>query len=150
MHDHVTLHVDAPPSAVWPIVSDPTRVGEFSPETLGAEWIDADGPRVGARFRGHVKRNGRGPMYWTECVVDVCDPEREFTFTVLFRGRRINTWSYVLDPRDGGTDLTESFRLEDTPFLRGYWAAFGRWRRQTNLENMRQTLERMRAVAERR
>jgi hypothetical protein len=49
---------------VWDLVSDVTRVGEFSPETFEAEWLGgASGPEVGARFRGHVRRNGRGPVY---------------------------------------------------------------------------------------
>jgi len=38
---------------VWDLVSDITRIGEFSPETFEAEWLgDATGPAVGARFRG--------------------------------------------------------------------------------------------------
>ena len=57
MHDSVTVHMDAPPEKVWALVSDVTRIGEFSPETFEAEWTgDATGPAVGARFRGHVLR----------------------------------------------------------------------------------------------
>ena len=59
MHDSVTIHMSAPPEQVWDLVSDVTRIGSYSPETFEAEWIDgATGPAVGARFRGHVKRNG--------------------------------------------------------------------------------------------
>ena len=62
MHDSVTVHMAAPPEQVWDLVSDVTRIGSYSPETFEAEWIDgATGPAVGARFRGHVKRNGIGP-----------------------------------------------------------------------------------------
>jgi len=149
MNDSVTVQMAAPVERVWALVSDVTRTGEFSPETLDAEWLGgATGPVEGARFRGHVKRNGRGPMYWTECVVDTCVPEREFTFTVMAGGQRVNTWSYLLEPRNGGTEVTESFALKDSPFTRIYWMAFGRWRRQTNIDNMRTTLERIRDVVE--
>ena len=56
-------------------MSDVTNIGKFSPETFEAEWIDgATGPAVGARFRGHVKRNGKGPTYWTTCTVSECEP----------------------------------------------------------------------------
>jgi hypothetical protein len=59
MRGSVTVHMDASPDRVWELVSDVTRVGEFSPETFEAEWLGgASGPEVGARFRGHVKRNG--------------------------------------------------------------------------------------------
>lgn len=149
MHDSVSMDMAAPPAAVWALVSDVTRTGEFSPETLECRWMGgATGPATGARFRGHVKRNGRGPMYWTVCVVDVCEPEREFTFTVLAGSRRVNTWSYRLEAIDSGTRVTESFRLAQSPVLSAYWALFGRWRRRTNVRNMTITLERIRAVVE--
>lgn len=50
----------ATPERIWESVSDVTKIGRYSPETFEAEWLDgATGPVVGARFRGHVKRNGR-------------------------------------------------------------------------------------------
>jgi MFS transporter, PAT family, beta-lactamase induction signal transducer AmpG len=61
MRGSVTVHMAAPADVVWEVVSDVTRIGEFSPETFEAEWVDgATGPALGARFRGHVKRNGVG------------------------------------------------------------------------------------------
>ena len=45
--------VDAPVDAVWSLVSDVTRTGEWSVECRGVEWLDgASGPVKGARFRG--------------------------------------------------------------------------------------------------
>ncbi len=42
--------IDAPAAIVGRVVSDITRIGEFSPEAFEAAWIDgADGPVVGAR-----------------------------------------------------------------------------------------------------
>ena len=50
--------MDAPAQRVWELVSDVRNTGRFSPETFDAEWLDgATEPAVGARFRGHVKRN---------------------------------------------------------------------------------------------
>jgi uncharacterized protein YndB with AHSA1/START domain len=149
MHDSVTVHIDAPPAAVWALVSDVTRIGEYSPETFEAEWLDgADGPAAGARFRGHVKRNGWGPVYWTTCVVTAAETEREFAFTVGPPERAMNSWRYVLEPVDGGTDVTESFQLTDKLPFRVYWALLGHWRGRTNREGMRTTLERMKAQLE--
>ncbi len=148
--ESVSVKMDARPETVWALVSDITRTGEFSPETLEAEWLDgATGPAVGNRFRGHVKRNGRGPMYWTECVVDVCDVDTEFTFTVVLNDRRMNTWSYKLVATDDdGTEVTESFELQDSLSNRVYWKLLGPLRRQTNIRNMNTTLDRIRAVVE--
>jgi hypothetical protein len=139
----------APPEQVWALVSDVTRIGEFSPETFEAEWLDgATGPEVGAQFRGHVKRNGKGPIYWTACTVTACEPGREFAFGVGSPGKPMNTWRYELRPAGSGTEVTESFQLSDMPALRLYWALFGWTRGRTNVNGMRTTLERIKAVAE--
>jgi hypothetical protein len=150
----VTVHIDAPAGRVWELVSDVTRIGEFSPETFEAEWLDgADGPRAGVRFRGHVRRNGVGPVYWTTCTVLVADPEREFAFAVNGPGgTTVNTWRYRLAPGpDGiGIDVTESFQLPRTPPTVLYWLLAGPFRLRTNLNGMRATLERIKAIAEER
>ena len=143
------MYMAAPADRIWDLVSDVTRIGEFSPETFEAEWVGgATGPDTGARFRGHVKRNGKGPVYWTTCTVVACDPGREFAFGVGADDKPLNTWRYVLTPADGGTDVTESFELSPVPLLRLYWALLGWTRGRTNINGMRTTLERMKVAAE--
>lgn len=150
MHDSVTVHMDAPPEKVWELVSDVTRIGRYSPETFEAEWLDgAAGPAVGARFRGHVKRNGKGPIYWSPCTVITCEPGREFSFGVGARDKPpLNVWRYRLEPAGDGTDVTESFQLADRAWLRLYWKLLGWARGRTNRDGMRTTLERIRAEVE--
>lgn len=154
MRGNVTVRIQANPERVWDLVSDITKTGEYSPETFEAEWSDgASGPALGARFRGHVKRNQRGPTYWTTCVVTACDRPREFAFDVLAgksATKALNSWRYVITPVDGGaSDVTESFELADGWLTRAYWAVAGRARGRTNERNMRATLENIKAVAER-
>jgi uncharacterized protein YndB with AHSA1/START domain len=149
LSDSVTVHMAAPPAAVWDLVTDVTRIGEFSPETLEGRWVGgATGPAVGARFQGHVKRNGRGPMYWTTCRVLACEPPREFVFAVEAAGKAVNTWGYRLEPVDGGTAVTEFYRLTPALPLRIYWTLLGALRSRTNRDGMRTTLERIKAVVE--
>jgi uncharacterized protein YndB with AHSA1/START domain len=149
MRGSVTVVMAAPPDVVWDLVSDVTRIGEFSPETFEAEWVDgATGPAVGARFRGHVRRNGIGPVYWTPCKVTACVPGKEFGFAVYGGGRPINNWHYALRPVDGGTEVTESFQLARSGPTKVYWTLLGWARGKTNEKGMRQTLERIKAVAE--
>jgi hypothetical protein len=140
----------APADKVWDLVSDITRTGEFSPETFDADWLGtATGPAIGVKFRGHVNRNGWGLKYWTLCRIVACEPGREFAFTVLGPGGiPVNTWSYRFEPVDGGTDVTESFRLHDLLPLRLYWLVAGRARGKTNREGMRETLNRIKVVVE--
>jgi uncharacterized protein YndB with AHSA1/START domain len=149
MHDSVTVHMAAPPERVWALVSDVTRIGEFSPETFEAEWLDgATGPAVGAKFRGHVKRNGKGPIYWVTCTVLASEPGREFTFGTAGKTEPLNVWSYKLESSGDGTDVTESFTLANKLLLRVYWAVLGWARGPTNRNGMRTTLERIKAVVE--
>ena len=149
MHDSVTVHMAAPADRIWELVSDVTRIGSYSPETFEAEWLDgATGPSVGARFRGHVKRNGKGPVYWTTCTVLACTPGVEFAFGVGSAATPINVWRYRLEPSGDGTDVTESFQLADKAPVRLYWALLGWARGKTNRNGMRTTLERIRAEVE--
>jgi ligand-binding SRPBCC domain-containing protein len=150
MHDSVTLHVDAPPEEVWALVSDITNTGRFSPETFEAEWLDgATEPAVGVRFRGHVLRNGRPPAYWTVCRITECERGKVFAFDVVGPGdRAANTWRYEFAAADGGTDVTESFRLPENVLTKAYWAVLGRARGRTNRRGMQETLERIKAAAE--
>src|SRR3954468_19888171 len=99
MQGSVPVHMDATPEAVWALVSDVTQIGRFSPETFEAEWLDgATGPALGGKFRGHVKRNQKGPIYWTTCEVTESEPGRVFEFQVLTGGKPTNTWRYEIAP----------------------------------------------------
>jgi hypothetical protein len=149
MRASVTVHMNATPPKVWDLVSDITRIGEFSPETFEAEWLgDATGLAVGAKFRGHVKRNEKGPTYWTVCKVTHCEPERDFGFAVMFAHRAVNTWRYQLVAAGDGTDVTESFELAPMLVMRLYWGLAGWARGRRNRDDMRRTLERIKAVVE--
>ena len=147
--DEVSVWMDAEPAEVWDLVSDVTRIGEFSPETFEARWTrGSTGPEVGAWFKGHVKRNGVGPTYWSLCRVTRCEVEEVFEFAVGTEEMNVNNWGYRLEPKDGGTLVTEYFRLASNLPTRIYWLLLGPLRRRTNQKGMRTTLERMKAVLE--
>ena len=94
----VTVWMDAPPAKVWDLVSDVTRIGEFSPETFEAKWTrGSTGPEVGAQFAGHVRRNGVGPTYWSPCQVTACEAEEVFEFSVGSTTQRIASCEVDID-----------------------------------------------------
>src|SRR5437763_14623092 len=106
MQGSVTVHMEAPPERVFALVSDVTRIGSYSPETFEAEWLDgATGPAVGARFRGHVKRNGIGPIYWSTCTVLTAAPIREFAVGVGRPDRPLYVGRYGIEPACEGDDV---------------------------------------------
>jgi len=146
----VSVRIDAPPEEVWALVSDVTRIGEFSPETFEARWTrGSTGPEVGASFKGHVKRNGVGPTYWSLCQVTACVPNQVFEFAVGPDDLTLTNWGYRLEPVGRGTRVTEYFRIEPSLVMRVYWTLLGPLRGRTNERGMRTTLERMKAVLER-
>jgi uncharacterized protein YndB with AHSA1/START domain len=150
LRGEVSLHMDASPEKVWALVSDVTRIGEFSPETFEAEWTrGSTGPEVGANFRGHVRRNGVGPTYWSPCRVTACVPNEVFEFSVGVDEVTLNNWGYRLEPDGAGTRVTEYFRIEPNLPMRLYWTVLGPLRSRTNRNGMRTTLERMKAAVER-
>lgn len=149
MRGEVTVTIAAPAGRIWEVITDVPGIGRYSPEVFEAEWLDgATGPAVGARFRGHVRRNEIGPVYWTTCRVTACDPGREFGFEVLVGDRAVNHWHYRLVPGSGQTEVTESFHLESSALMSLYSVLGGQLRRRRNLRDMRKTLERIKAVVE--
>lgn len=150
MDGSVTVHMKAPAEKIWNVISDVRNTGRFSPEVFEAEWLDgATGPALGAKFRGHVRRNEIGPVYWTVCRVTACEPGLEFGFAVLGPGdQAINNWHYKLAPSGDGTDVTESFRLNNSALVKVFWMFAGYLRGRRNVRDMRTTLERIKKVVE--
>ena len=92
------------PEALYNMVSDVTRMGEWSPVCKACWWDEGDGPRPGAWFTG---RNEMPERTWeTRSQVEVADPGREFAFLV---GGALVRWGYTFTPVDGGTQVTESW-----------------------------------------
>lgn len=150
MHAAVTVHMNAVAEDVWNVVADVRNTPKFSPEVFETEWLDAGpGPALGARFRGHVKRNEIGPVYWTICRVTACEPGREFGFEVLVGDRSVNNWHYAFAPAaGGGTDVTESFRMTEGLLATLFGVFGGQLRTRRNKRDMATTLHRIKAVVE--
>lgn len=106
-----TVVVDADIDAVWEVVGDPTRVGEWSHECVDAEWVgDTAEARPGARFRG---RNRQGLIRWGRlCEIVRAEPHELVWRTVPTRFTPDSTeWALRLTPVDGGTSIEQSYRL---------------------------------------
>ncbi len=141
------IHVNAAPEKIWAMISDVTRMGEWSPETHKAEWVEgATGPVEGARFKGS---NKKGLMRWsTKVRVLAAEPGKEFSFVTMAGQKDQTRWSYKLEATaDGGTDLTESCETFYTPAIGKI--LFPDKRRGPQIDaGIRTTLERLKAAAE--
>jgi uncharacterized protein YndB with AHSA1/START domain len=140
------IEINAPVAKVWSLVSDPSRMPQWSPQ---CRIMKALGPiRPGTRT---INLNRRGLLFWpTTSVITEVIPERKFAFRIP-----INTsvWSYELEPTATGTRLIETRHAENgvtavstavTKAALGGVDSF----EQELLEGMSQSLARIKAAAE--
>lgn len=111
----VDRHIAAPAERVWDLISDITRMGDWSPEAQGGSWLKgATGPATGARFKG---RNRNGSKSWsTTCTVTQCEPGRTFAFKVTSGPLGVATWRYDIEPDGTGCRVTETW-IDDRGWL---------------------------------
>ena len=104
------VHIAAPPDTVYDMISDLPRMGEWSPENHGGEWVGgATGAVVGARFRG---RNVLRWRRWsTIATIETADRGERLAFTVSVAGITGARWTYEFTASGDGTDVVE--RWED-------------------------------------
>jgi hypothetical protein len=106
------IHVDAPPEAVWEVLTDFRRWPEWNPEVKSMSF---DGPvEPGSTFRWKA-----GPASIVSTLEQV-DPPR----AVRWRGKTLSIKAihdWRLEPRDGGThvETEESFSGLLASLLRG-------------------------------
>jgi nitroreductase len=105
----VEVNVEAPPQRLWDLISDVTLPARFSDEFQGAEWLDGDGPRVGARFVG---RNSMGDRQWeTTSHVVACEAPRLFAWNVSDAEQPSAQWRFELDRVGDSTRLRQCMAM---------------------------------------
>lgn len=104
--------IGAPIDAVWNVVSDVTRVGEWSGECQGCAWLGGvDSPMPGARFQG---RNRRGSIRWTRLnEVTSAEPPHSFVWQTVARFPYLDSteWQLRLAEDGSATRVTETFDI---------------------------------------
>jgi uncharacterized membrane protein len=107
----VRIWISAAPARVWELVSDIELMPAMSSELQSVEWLDgADGPAAGARFTGRSRHEALGEWEATSYVVE-CEPERVFGWAVGDPVSPAALWRFRLEPKDGGTELSEWVRM---------------------------------------
>ena len=145
------IEIDAPPARVWELVSDVCRMSQWSPQVNSTRLRSGqDGIRLGTQF---TNLNSHGDLEWTtHAAIVQFTTERELAFRIE---ENWVIWSFLLDvTSSGGTRLTQrrttpegisELSRELTDAFMGGQKAFT----DTLRDGMRQTLERIKATAER-
>jgi uncharacterized protein YndB with AHSA1/START domain len=147
---HDEIEISAPPSAVWALVGDVTRMSAWSPQ-VSSTRLSAGHPvsALGARF---TNRNVHGELVWTTHAEIVrYDVDQHLAFRI---DENHTIWSFELSPTaDGGTLLRQRRDAPDgisdlsrdlTDGFMGGQVAFTEAMR----EGMRETLARIKAEVE--
>ncbi|MET3805521.1 hypothetical protein ABIB25_002525 [Nakamurella sp. UYEF19] len=102
-----SIMVDTTAPALYDLVSDVTRTGEWSPVCTACWWDDVSrAGQVGAWFTG---RNQLPERTWeTRSQVVVADRAREFAWLV---GSGFVRWGFTFEPDGGTTRVTESWHF---------------------------------------
>ena len=148
-HGRTEAHASTSPDAVWRIIADVTRIGQWSGECRSAHL--ARGARAaapGIRFRGW---NKSGPFRWTRsCVFTVVDAPRHLAWrTVGLWGHVDSTeWHITLEPERDGTRIVQTYDVVHVaPGVdRIYWLLIKAHRDRS--EALIQDVDRLAALAE--
>jgi hypothetical protein len=101
-----SIVINRTPEDLYDMVTDVTRIGEWSPICKAGWWDEGSAGQVGEWFTG---RNVDGDTTWeTRSEVVAAGRGQEFAFIV---GGSLVRWGYVFAPVDGGTEVTESWEF---------------------------------------
>ena len=102
----VTRDIAADSGAIYDLIADITRMGEWSPENTACTWKDGfDSLVVGAEWIGE---NVHGEFEWqTEGRVTEAERGQVFAFDAKVGDFVFSKWRYEFEPIDGGTRVTE-------------------------------------------
>lgn len=141
-----STEVRASAEQVYAVVSDVTRIPEWSPETVRVQWLAPD------RFRAWNRR--RLGRWRTEAIVLEAVAGQRFSFVVQAMGGDWTQWTYLVEPGStaGTSRLTEVVRM-CVPLP---WGAvvferlflFIRDRRKDLQANLELSVDRVRAIVE--
>src|ERR1700722_8501902 len=111
----------AEPARVWELVSD---VGLMPALSTELQWVEclagAAGPAAGARLAGRSSHEALGEWESISRVVEF-ERERVFGWAVGDPADPAALWRFLLEPKDGGTELSEWVQLG--PGRAGLWGA---------------------------
>jgi hypothetical protein len=114
----VSRDFDVPAQDVFALVSDLTRMGEWSPENAGGKWVKGStGPALGSLFQGD---NRNGFRRWTTMVtITGFEPGKLFEMAVTSGPLEVAHWRYDFEETESRCRVTESFKDRRKP-----WFAF--------------------------
>ena len=141
----VEVDVAAEPEAVWRVLTDPTRIPEWSHECCEVELLDPGPVGLGFRFRG---RNRAGRNRWSRiCTVFRCDTN-DFAYLTSGGQGDVTAWHFRLEPTATGTRLTQAYQIVSMPAWQSVMVSVLVPTHSDRTAALRNDLQRLAALAE--
>jgi uncharacterized protein YndB with AHSA1/START domain len=141
------IDIDAPVAKVWELVSDLSRMPQWSPQ---CRLMKARGGPVRQGTKT-INLNRRGLLFWpTTSQITEFIPEKKLAFRINENG---TVWSYELEPSGSGTRLTETRHAENgvkafsNMTVNAFMGGVPNFEQEL-VEGMNQSLTRIKAAAE--
>lgn len=111
----VTQRVKCDVPTAWKLVTDIGLPARCSTELQSVDWLgDADGVKVGARFRGSNQNEALG-AWQTECEVVEVDECRRWVWHALGPAGVMATWAFEVEPTSDGVLIRQWARMGPGP-----------------------------------
>jgi hypothetical protein len=142
-----SIDIETAREKVFEIITDLPAMGRLSPENDGGMWLNgAEGPRVGAKFKGD--NSHAGDKWSTVAIVKVFDPPKSFIFDISWHRLTISRREYSLEPTALGCRVTETWTDRRNSLLRKQGDSDGFVRSEFTKDSIRQTLEKLKLHCE--
>ena len=113
MHLEISETIEADAAAIYALISDLPRMGEWSTENIGGEWTSGTPGAVGSRLLGtnRIKSFERSDPV----EITVAEPDACFEFVAAPDDGPYVRWTYRLEPLEMATRVTEIWDVIDLP-----------------------------------
>jgi carbon monoxide dehydrogenase subunit G len=118
LHIHTSLHVNAPPDSVWPVVLDYDGLADYMPNVDSSRVVDRNDRRVLVRQVGSSRFIFKKTFRFTLSFRRI-DPKR-VAFRQVFGSfdRFVGTWK--VRPEHGGSRITYDARIRQSLHVPGF------------------------------
>lgn len=115
-----TVTIKATPDAVWAILSDITRHGEWSPTAYRAQKTSEGPVGVGATCEAHGWLPGKGKDFRNDVTITAFDPGKRLAFDAKDPRGPVVPSDFIMTAQNDGTRVERSMTMQKPDGFQGF------------------------------